>query len=189
MSGKLWTLVGVIVIGLGIWVTGARGGAGDGYIRASAAGSGGPSPVAQPDTTGAAMWAHMQEADYRENWELWPGLGEFYQGNEPHGMLLTTYVNDVAKRALDAGSVLMPEGAVVIKENYMPNRDLAAITVMYKRSGYNAEHNDWFFTKFLPDGSLDTMPNGMAMEGRLPGCQNCHMGRQSFDYLYSPRAN
>ena len=77
----------------------------------------------------------------------------------------------------------------MIKENYMPTRELAAITVMYKRAGYNAEHNDWFFTKFLPDGSLDTTPNGMAMEGRLPGCQNCHIGRRDLDYLYSPRAN
>jgi hypothetical protein len=69
----------------------------------------------------------------------------------------------------------------------MPTRELAAITVMYKRPGYNPEHNDWFFVKFLPDGSLDSAPNGMALEGRLAGCQGCHIGREPFDYLFSPR--
>jgi len=143
--------------------------------------------AADPDTTGAAMWAHLQEEDYRQTWELWPGMGEFYEGNEPHGLLLTTYVNDVALDALNAGQTVMPEGAVVIKENYMPNRELAAVTVMYKRPGYNPDHADWFFSKHLPGGELDQMPNGMAMEGRLPGCQNCHIARQNFDYLYTPR--
>ena len=143
--------------------------------------------TADPDTTGAAIWAHIQEEDYQDSWELWPGLGELYQGNPPHGALLTTYVNEVVLRALNAGQTNMPAEAIVIKENYMPNRELAAVTVMYKRRGYNGDHNDWFFAKFLPDGTLDQMPNGMAMEGRLPGCQACHIAKRDADYLYSPR--
>ena len=145
--------------------------------------------VAAPDTTGAAMWAHIQGDDYRETWELWPGMGEFYTGNAPHGMLLTTYVNSVALQALNAGLTSMPAGAVVVKENYMPDRQLAAVTVMYKRPGYNPDHNDWFFAKHLPDGTLDQMPNGMAMEGRLPGCQGCHIAKRDADYLYTARPN
>ncbi len=140
-----------------------------------------------PDTTGAAMWAHIQGEDYREGWELWPGMGELYAGNDPHGRLLTTYTNGAALAALNAGDVNMPNGAVIIKENFMPDSTLAAITVMYKRTGYNAEHNDWFFVKYLPDGTLDQMPNGMAMQGRLPGCQGCHIARREADYLYTPR--
>ena len=142
-------------------------------------------PAPAPDTSGAAMWAHIQGADYRANWNLWPGKGQFYVGGEPHGMLLTTYMNDVALAALNARTGSMPDGAIVIKENYMPDSTLAAVTVMYKRPGYNAEHNDWFFTKHMPDGTLDAMPNGMAMEGRLPGCQNCHLGVKANDYLFT----
>ncbi len=33
----------------------------------------------------------------------------------------------------------MPAGAIVVKENYMPDKKLAAITVMYKVAGYNPE--------------------------------------------------
>ena len=142
---------------------------------------------AAPDTTGAAVWAHIQEEDYRENWDLWPGTEEFYTGNSPHGMLLTTYVNGVALAALNAGETRLPDGAVVIKENYMPNRELAAVTVMYKQPGYHPDFSDWFFTKHNPDGSLATMPNGMALEGRLPGCQGCHMAKKDADFLFTPR--
>ena len=99
--------------------------------------------AAQPDTTGAAMWAYLQEVGYQSNWQPWPGKGELYSGQEPHGMLLTTYLNDVAAGALTAQAGSMPEGAIVVKENYMPDSSLAAVTVMYKRSGYNPEHNDW----------------------------------------------
>jgi hypothetical protein len=157
----------------------------------------GPYPVvlasieaaAEPDTTGAAIWGHIQDENYRENWDLWPGMDELYEGNQPHGMLLTTYVNDVALVALNHGETIMPAGAIVIKENYMPNRELAAVTVMYKSAGYNGDYNDWFFSKHLPDGTLDQMPNGMAMECRLPGCQGCHLARKDADYLYTPRPN
>jgi Cytochrome P460 len=147
-----------------------------------------PAVVSQypaPDTTGAAIWAHIQGADYSANWTIWPGKGQFYAGNQPHGMLLTTYMNDVALEAFNAKTGSMPDGAIIVKENYMPDSTLAAVTVMYKRSGYNAEHNDWFFTKHLPTGDLDKMPNGMAMEGRLPGCQNCHLSKKANDYLFT----
>ena len=52
--------------------------------------------VAAADTTGAAIWAHLQESYYQSTWTLWPEKGELYAGQEPHGMLLTTYLNDVA---------------------------------------------------------------------------------------------
>ncbi len=67
----------------------------------------------------------------------------------------------------------------------MPDSTLAAVTVMYKRSGYNADHNDWFFTKLLPSGELDQTPDGMPLEGRLPGCQNCHLAMRANDYIFS----
>ena len=141
--------------------------------------------AAQPDTTGAAMWAYLQEVDYRSNWQVWPDKGELYTGQVPHGMLLTTYLNDVARRAVTTKAGSMPDGAIIIKENYMPDSTLAAVTVMYKRFGYNAEHNDWFFTKHLPSGELDQTPNGMPMEGRLPGCQACHLAVRANDYIFT----
>ena len=175
------------------------------FVIAMAACEAEPEPVTEPDdmtgetaddmmdgidTTGAAVWAHLQDADYQENWQLWPDKGELYTGQEPHGMLLTTYLNDVAYAALTGTATAMPEGAVIVKENYTPDSTLAAVTVMYKASaGYNSDHNDWFFTKHLPDGMLDQSPDGMPLEGRLDGCQSCHRAQAANDYLFTSALN
>jgi hypothetical protein len=141
--------------------------------------------VPAADTTGAAIWAHLQGSDYQTDWALWPDKGRLYPGGAPHGALLTTYLNDVAHEALASGAAELPVGAIVVKENFMPDSTLAAVTTMFKVAGYNADHNDWFFTKHLASGALDTMPNGMQMQGRLGGCQACHGARADNDYLFT----
>ena len=100
-------------------------------------------------------------------------------------MLLTTYLNDLALQALNSGASRMPPGAIVVKDNFTPDRTLAAVTTMFKVEGYNPDANDWFFTKHLPDGALDRTPDGMALEGRLMGCTNCHRSVQANDYLFT----
>jgi hypothetical protein len=134
--------------------------------------------VAAPDTTAAAIWAHMEAADYRQNWQLWPGKGELYAGVEPHGMLLTTYVNDAAFAALSAGSTALPNGSVIVKENFMPDSTFAAATTMFRAGGYNPDHQDWFFVKFDATGVME-------VAGREPMCQSCHGSAPGGDYLYT----
>ena len=53
-----------------------------------------------PDADGTAIWGFLQEVDYQDQWELWPGKGELYDGGEPHGALFTTYLNPAAFEAL-----------------------------------------------------------------------------------------
>lgn len=136
-------------------------------------------PAAEmPDTTADAVWAYLQEQEY-DSWPLWPGTSALYAGNEPHGMLLTTYVNSIAMSAIDAGMPgEMADGAIVVKENYMPDSTLAAVTVMYKRVGYNPDHQDWWWLKRNADGSVDA-------EGKGVGCEGCHQGAASTGYLFT----
>lgn len=135
---------------------------------------------APPDTTAASLWSYLNEVEYEDNWSLWPDKGELYQGAEPHGMLLTTYLNDRAHGALTSSAGTLPNHSIVVKENYTPDSTLAAITVMYKQRGYDAEHNDWFWVKYLPDGSVDA--DGEA-SGRVPGCIDCHGGASGNDFV------
>lgn len=131
-----------------------------------------------PDTTAAALWAHLDAEQYQRNWALYPGQGRLYEGAEPHGMLLTTYVNSLAQDAVTNAAGSMPVGAIVVKENYMPDSTLAAVTVMYKAAGYDPANNDWFWLKRLADGTVE-------VEGRGQGCINCHGGKRDNDFIFT----
>lgn len=134
--------------------------------------------VAGPDTTAAALWAHLEEEAYRDSWQLWPGTDPLYAGTEPHGMLLTTYANSTAYDALVAGQVAnLPPGSIIVKENWMPDSTFDASTVMYKVDGYNPDHQDWLFAKFDAAGVPDAF-------GRAPMCQACHQNAES-GYIYT----
>ncbi len=132
-----------------------------------------------PGTTAASVTAYLEEVDYRNNddWKLWPGVDKQYQGTDPHGMLLTTYLNGPAFEALEADET-MPSGAIIVKENYMPDGTHDADTVMYKKSGYNSDHNDWFWLKVGADDAVQK-------EGKVEGCQNCHADAK--DYVWGPQ--
>jgi len=138
-----------------------------------------PSPATspdRPDTTGGAVWAWLEEQRYAETWELWPGEERLYPGTEPHGALLTTYVNPAAREALRRGDEAMPPGAVVVTENYMPDSTLAAVTVMLLAEGYDPAHQDWFWAKYGSAGEIEA-------SGRVEACLACHGGEP--DYLFS----
>ena len=46
-----------------------------GVAVVAACGSSGPE---LPDTSSESLIAYLEEVDYQENWELWPGLSEKY---------------------------------------------------------------------------------------------------------------
>lgn len=129
-----------------------------------------------PAPNGQAVWDFLQESDYRQNWELWPGKGELYQGGEPHGALFTTYLNPIALDALEdlAGSI--PNGGIIIKENYTPDAVFDLVTLMYKVDGFDDEYNDWFWAKIGAAGDVQA-------EGKLAGCQACHGGGRVNDFV------
>ncbi len=129
-----------------------------------------------PDTTAEAVMNHLEQEDYQKSWELWPGLEEMYEGSEPHGMLLTTRLNPTAFAALNSKSGSMPDGAIIVKENYTPEGVFDATTLMYKREGYNPEHKDWFWAKVGADGAVQA-------EGKVAGCIACHSGGRDNDYV------
>jgi hypothetical protein len=133
-----------------------------------------------PEASGEAVLAYLTAADFRNSWDLWPGTTEKYEGTEPHGALLTTYLNPAAAQAAASGAGEMPPGAIVVKDNFMPDGMFGASTVMYKIEGYNPEAGDWWWAKFMPDGSVDM--DGMA-QGRVEMCIGCHAKGADNDYL------
>jgi hypothetical protein len=154
------------------------GQAGGAPTEAAPAGAVSAAPSLEPDTTEEALWAYLEVERYRDSWPLWPGKGQLYEGQEPHGMLLTTYTNQTAYDALLAGDPAdLPPGAIIVKENWTPDSTYAAVTVMYKVDGYNPDHADWLFAKYDPDGAVEAF-------GRAAGCQACHVQAGS-NYIYT----
>lgn len=131
-----------------------------------------------PKASGQAVWNYLEEVNYQKTWKIWPGTHELYEGREPHGMLLTTYLNAAAYDAVINNEEKLPEGAIVVKENYMPDSTFAAITTMYKTKNYDPEHNNWFWLKNNPEGVIE-------VEGKVEGCQNCHSAQANNDYIFT----
>ncbi|MBI2906786.1 MAG: cytochrome P460 family protein [Chloroflexi bacterium] len=109
---------------------------------------------------------------------MWPGKQALYPGTEPHGALLTTYVTDGAFSAIDGKKGSIPNGSIIVKENYMPDKTLAAVTVMYKVKGYDSANNDWFWLKYAPNGAIDA-------QGKVGDCIACHGKRRDNDFIFT----
>lgn len=109
-----------------------------------------------------------------------------YEGTDPHGMMLETFYTTATINGHTGDLVVKrnfgPEGVSADEVLADPDGHLGAYTVMFRReAGYDPEDKDWFWVKYLPDGSLDKMPNGMPMAGQLvkgmdEGCIACHQG-------------
>lgn len=122
-----------------------------------------------------------------------------YKGQQPHGGVLELLE---AETAVDG-----TQGLALVKKNYRAeNMDadalidavledqkaqLASVTVMFQREGgYDPDHDDWYWAKYAPDGSLMTNPKGMKLGGRVAkgapkGCIACHEAAPGGDYIFT----
>ena len=67
-----------------------------------------------------------------------------------------------------------------------PATNRKIVAVMYKREkGYDPKNQDWFYTKYNPDGSPQKNPKGVLLTGRVPKCLGCHKAAAGGDYVYS----
>ncbi|RBI77208.1 hypothetical protein DQW77_01900 [Roseovarius sp. TE539] len=131
----------------------------------------------------AKLWSVMEDMDMAGDGMVrsFP-----YEGMAPHGMMLETLYT--------SATVDGHTGDLVIKRNYGPEgvsagevlddpgKHLGAVTVMFRReAGFDSDNADWFWVKYLPDGSLDKNPKGMRLAGKVAkgadqGCIACHSG-------------
>lgn len=129
-----------------------------------------------PAAKGKEVIDYLNQSNY-QSWQLWPGKTKLYKGRHPHGAFLTTYVSKGAYAAIEGKTGGIPNGDFIVKENYTPEKKLAAVTVMYKQAGYNPEGGDWFWLKYAPDGTVQK-------EGKVGGCIGCHTSVKNNDWLF-----
>ncbi|SHG30589.1 hypothetical protein [Cognatishimia maritima] len=116
-----------------------------------------------------------------------------YEGVEPHGMMLETFYTTATVNGHTGDLIVKrnygPEGVEVNQVLSDPGTHLGAHTVMFRReAGYDSDNKDWFWVKYLPDGSLDKNPAGVGLAGRVAkgadqGCIACHSAED--DYVFT----
>ena len=142
------------------------------------------------------FWQFLIGNNYK-NWAPAPGQdGEFYNGRTPHGSLQKLYINRLA-----AGDVKgLKAGSVLVLENYLSDKSLKSISVMYRTEGYNPKANDWFWVEYNPDGSVAekigtmtpdesatimlTSATSSRLAGKATSCIDCHRKAAGSDYAF-----
>lgn len=152
-TGKTLTVMILFIIGFAVWA----------YAQSS------QTPKADP----ADLWKYITEKSPYESWEFWPDHQGMQPGRAPHGPLHKVYVND---RAYNSSRPPVQYGSIAVKENYGKDKELKAITVMYKKQGYNPGDGDWYWAKYSPDGKADKY-------GKPAGCVGCHGTRADNDFI------
>ena len=114
--------------------------------------------------------ADLQELiDGYESWqqsEVWTGVQASPDGT--HGDYVQIWQNDLALGSEDEAEAA--EGSILVKRGYddeAGEQAKAWVTVMWKVSGYDKEHGDWFWFQLQDDGSV-------AAQGAASGCYSCH---------------
>lgn len=133
--------------------------------------------IVMPGPNAEKLYEYIVRYKPYTDWELWPKKGKFYEGTEPHGALLTTFVNDAAFHSIFEKKG-MYDGSIIVKENYTADKKLIALTVMYKIQGYNPDAGDWFWAKYSPDGKT-------VASGKVKACIDCHGKMKDKDYIFT----
>ncbi len=137
--------------------------------------------ITLPGADAAALYVYITKSNPYTQWQLWPGKGKLYKGTEPHGALLTTYINSPAYNAVKK-KTSMTDTAIIVKENYTADAKFTALTAMYKIKGYNSSKGDWFWARYAPAGSVEA-------SGKVEACIACHEKRKGNDYIFSGPLN
>ncbi|HSQ79352.1 MAG TPA: cytochrome P460 family protein [Candidatus Bathyarchaeia archaeon] len=130
-----------------------------------------------PKADATDLYNYITKVSPYQKWALWPGHEAMHPGQSPHGAFLKIYVNKPAHEAIVKKMKVMPDGAIIVKENYAEDKKtLVALTPMYKVKGFDPEAGDWFWAEYGPKGE-------MMASGKVQACIDCHAKVKATDYL------
>jgi hypothetical protein len=137
------------------------------------------------------FWAYLTASrsayrtEQKPRWKAFPESEKSTVGKFPHGSFVKIYTN----RRTERNPLLPPDGAIIVQENYAADKStLKSISVMYRAAGYNAQHGDWYWTQYLPDGSLartSQQDGNLPIAGRTASCIKCHSKAKGGDLLFA----
>ena len=146
-----------------------------------------PAPFGNQDDIafGDALWDALVTARLAGDDSI---MARPYEGTQPHGNKLVTLESDVTVNGISADVIIKHnyggEGSSIEAVSNDPDKFLMATTVMFRRPGFDADNQDWFWAKYLPDGSYDRAPDGNPLVGKGPGCIACQTAAPGGDMVY-----
>jgi len=135
------------------------------------------SVIPEPGPNAEQINAYIVKYKPYTAWNFWPGKEKLYKGSQPHGELLTTFVNTPAFFSINDKKG-MADGSMIAKEGYSADKKFLGLFVMYKIKGYNPQAGDWFYARYAPDGKV-------LAGGRVEACMQCHEKQKDNDYLFT----
>ncbi|MDX2018980.1 MAG: hypothetical protein SF187_01970 [Deltaproteobacteria bacterium] len=88
-----------------------------------------------------------------------------------NNMHVISYYNDVVGQAMASKTLPLPDGALIVKENWAAPTDAGpmALTIMHKQGA------DWYWCQVTPDGKVFLDDKGAPLEGKsVTMCTTCH---------------
>jgi hypothetical protein len=139
-----------------------------------------------PEEFHDGFWRYLNrnEAPYKK-WAGVPGKTGMQKGEGPHGEFTKTYLNKVAAEDFEK----LPLGAILVTENYdKDKKTLQGITVMYRSKGADPKRNDWYWLRYLPNGSIartSEKEGKKPIAGKVASCIDCHTKAGGSDFVFS----
>jgi hypothetical protein len=145
---------------------------------ATKAHGGGPMQVKSPSPETAALLAKIQ------SYPSWPKFPENLQptfSKQHNRMWVVAHYNDVVSRAIQEKTLPLPEGSIIVKDNFDSGSSSKPtnVTTMSKQGGR------WYWAETTPEGQVVVM-DGKPLEGfNVPACANCHAQATGNDQVYT----
>lgn len=137
-----------------------------------------------PEEFQQSFWNHLVKADAPYN--KWAALSKREvppRKESPHGVS-TTFANKIAAD----DSKTFPFGSILVREDYDAKGKRTSISVMYRVKGTDPQNGDWYWLRYLENGSVAKAPaaeGGKPFAGRVASCIECHRKADGKDFVFA----
>lgn len=136
--------------------------------------------MVEPSADTKAVWDKI--SGY-QSWPTFPESGTPTMSESHMKMFVLAHHNDVVAKAITDKTIPLPDGSIIVKDNFMKADDKMpmAVTVMSKQGG------QWYWIEASPDGKVivdDMVDKGKPLEGtEVKMCVGCHSSWKDNDYV------
>lgn len=144
-----------------------------------------PPRRATPQDFARDFWSYLVvgKSPYSQWKKPWRQVAE-YEMESPHGSAgQAVFSNPIADRDLKKPAA----GSVLVLEDYDQDKKRKSISVMYRVAGSDPKHRDWYWLRYLENGTLDQAETDAGMRpvaGRVASCIECHAKAGGGDYIF-----